>query len=49
VNYATRISGGRVFVGGQLIDADVLIDAGKIVALLRPGEAGSALESIDAS
>lgn len=49
VEYATRISGGRVYVNGGLIDADVLIDEGKIVGLLRRGEQGEARETIDAT
>jgi dihydroorotase (multifunctional complex type) len=48
-DYDTRLNGGRVMVRGTLIDADLLIDKGKIVALLRRGEAGEAANVLDAS
>jgi dihydroorotase len=48
-NYATRINGGRLLVRGQLIEADVIIDDGRIVALLSPGASGDAEENIDAT
>lgn len=48
-DYATRISGGQVYVRGELIEADVLIDDGKIVGLLRRNEAASAQDVIDAT
>lgn len=47
-NYATRISGGDVFSGGELAPADILVDEGRIVALLAPGEVGEAENTIDA-
>lgn len=48
-NYATRISGGDVFLAGRLVPADLLIDDGRIVAALAPGAAGDAAETIDAT
>lgn len=47
--YQTRVKGGRVMVGGELIEADVLIDEGRIVALIGRGEAAEASEEIDAT
>src|SRR5262245_3932201 len=47
--YATRINGGRVMVRGELVDADILIEDGRIAALVRPGEEARARELIDAS
>jgi dihydroorotase (multifunctional complex type) len=47
--YATRVTGGRVMVRGQLVDADVVIDQGRIIALVRPGESADAAEVIDAT
>ncbi len=46
--YATRISGGRVYSNGGLVELDVLIEGGLIVGLLRAGEAADAHEVIDA-
>ena len=40
--YATRISGGRVYSNGGLVELDVLIEGGLIVGLLRAGEAADA-------
>lgn len=48
-NFELRIRGGRVFSGGGLIDADVLIQSGRIAALLSPGEDVAARASIDAT
>lgn len=47
--YEKRVSGGRVMVHGELVDADLLIDGEKIVAMLRPGESADAAETIDAT
>jgi dihydroorotase (multifunctional complex type) len=47
-DYATRITGGKVFVHGDLVEADLLIDDGIIVGLLRAGEGASAQNVIDA-
>lgn len=47
--YATRISGGRVMVRGELVDADLLIDDGRIVGLVSRGQEVEAGEHIDAS
>lgn len=47
-DYATRITGGRVYVHGGLIETDVLIDDGIIVGLLRAGENADAANVIDA-
>jgi dihydroorotase len=47
--YKTRISGGDVMVGGQLVPADVLIDEGRVAGIVGPGEAGDAEETIDAA
>ncbi len=48
-NYATRIRGGRAMVAGQLIDADLLIDKGRIVALVGRGEPAEAVQEIAAA
>jgi dihydroorotase len=48
-DYATRISGGRVMVHGELTDTDVLIDDGKIAAFLRRGDSANVVETIDAT
>jgi dihydroorotase len=45
----TRISGGRVMVRGELIEADVLIDGEKIVGLVGRSNTAEALENIDAT
>lgn len=47
--YEKRISGGRVMVHGELVDADLLVDGEKIVAILRPGESADVAETIDAT
>lgn len=47
--YATRITGGRVYVHGGLVETDVLIDNGIIVGLLRAGENADAANVIDAA
>lgn len=47
--YQKRISGGRVMVRGELVDADLLVDGEKIVAMLRPGESADVAETIDAT
>jgi dihydroorotase-like cyclic amidohydrolase len=48
-DYATRIAGGDVLVRGQLVRADVLIDDGKIVAVVAPDVSADAAETIDAT
>ena len=48
-DYATRIKGGKVYVRGDLVETDVLIDDGKIVGLLRSGDNADAQEVIDAT
>lgn len=47
--YQTRVQGGRVMVAGELIEADVIIDQGRIVALVGRGEAADAADEIDAT
>ena len=48
-NYEKRITGGRILIHGELLPADVLIDEGRIVGILKPGESAEASEDIDAS
>lgn len=48
-NFRTRIRGGLVMVGGELVQADVLIDGETIAAIVAPGEAAEAVEVIDAT
>ena len=48
-DYATRIKGGKVYVRGDLVETDVLIDDGKIVGRPRSGDNADALEVIDAT
>ncbi|HEU5324350.1 MAG TPA: amidohydrolase family protein [Candidatus Limnocylindria bacterium] len=48
-DHATRIAGGDVLVRGQLVRADVLIDDGKIVAVVAPDVSAEAAETIDAT
>lgn len=48
-NYQTRIRGGQVYVGGQLIPADLLIDAGRIVGLVGGENTVEAADEIDAT
>jgi dihydroorotase len=48
--YTTRIAGGSVYVPGHgLSPLDVLIDAGIVQALVRPGTEADVMETIDAS
>jgi dihydroorotase len=47
--YRTRIHGGDVMIGRELVRADVLIDEGRIAALIGADEAAEAAETIDAS
>jgi dihydroorotase (multifunctional complex type) len=47
-DYATRISGGRVMIRGDLVAADVLIDEGRVVGLIERDNQASAAEVIDA-
>jgi dihydroorotase len=47
--YRTRIHGGDVMIGRELVRADVLIDEGRIAALIEAAEAAEAAETIDAS
>lgn len=47
--YSTRISGGEIMLRGELVPADLLIDEGRIAGVLRPGEAGDAAETVDAT
>lgn len=48
-NYRTRIFGGRVMIGGTLVDADLLIDEGRIAAVVSRGNPAEAAETIDAT
>jgi dihydroorotase len=48
-DYATRIAGGDVMVRGELVRADLLIDEGRIAAIVAPDASASAAETIDAS
>lgn len=48
-SYAVRVSNGQVMVRGELLDIDVLIDDGKIAALVRRGEAADARTVLDAT
>ena len=45
----SRIRGGQVMVRGELVRADLLIDGGRIEAIIGPGEAVDAAEEIDAT
>ena len=47
--YATRIAGGEVMVRGELVRADLLIDEGRIAAIVEPSSSAEALETIDAT
>lgn len=47
--YETRIHGGSVYVGGELITTDVLIDRGRVVGMVTPGSQAEAGETIDAN
>lgn len=48
-NYQTRIHGGQVYVGGQLVLSDLLIDEGRIVGMLGSENTVEAAEEIDAT
>ena len=43
-----RIVNGRVFVGGELLPADLVIDGPRIVGITGPGEAPAAKQTLDA-
>ena len=47
--YATRIAGGEVMIRGELVRADLLIDEGRIVAIVAPGATADVAETIDAT
>jgi dihydroorotase len=47
--YQTRISGGQVLVRGELIHADILVDQGRIAALVGRDSTAEAAEVIDAT
>lgn len=48
-NYQTRVRGGRVMVGGTLVDADLLIDEGRIAGVVSRDNTAEATEEIDAT
>jgi dihydroorotase (multifunctional complex type) len=48
-NYQTRVSGGQVYVGGQLVPTDLLIDDGRIVGLVGTDNTVEAASEIDAT
>ncbi len=48
-NYQTRVRGGRVMVGGTLVDADLLIDDGRIAGVVSRDNTAEAAEEIDAT
>ena len=48
-DYATRIAGGDVMVRGQLVRADLLIDDGKVAAIIAPDASATAAETVDAT
>jgi dihydroorotase len=48
-NYQTRIRGGEVYVGGQLVAADLLVDDGRIAGLVGRDSTVEAVEDIDAT
>lgn len=48
-DYQVRIRGGEVYLHGTTLATDVLIDGGRIVALLSPDERGEAVTDVDAS
>ena len=48
-NYQTRVSGGQVYVGGQLVPADLLIDDGRVVGLVGADNTVEAASEIDAT
>jgi len=45
----TRIVNGRVVTPGGVVDADVVVDGGRVVALCTPGVTPEARETIDAT
>jgi dihydroorotase len=47
--YSTVVKGGRVYQGGALTPADVLIDGERVAGIVRPGETPDAVEAIDAA
>jgi len=47
--YSLRIEGGSVYQAGRLVPADVLVDGEEIVGIVRPGEPGEAVETVDAT
>jgi dihydroorotase len=47
-DYGIRIVGGEVMLQGQLTRADVLIDGGRIAAIVEPSAVAQAREEIDA-
>jgi len=47
-NYQTRIRGGRVMIGGTLVEADLLIDDGRIAGVVSRDNPTEAVETIDA-
>lgn len=48
-NYQTRVSGGQVYLGGQLVRADLLIDDGRIAGVVDGDSSVEATETIDAT
>lgn len=48
-DYSTRISGGRVMVRGQLVDADLLLEGEKIGAIVGRSSTAQAAQVIDAT
>jgi dihydroorotase len=48
-NFATRVRGGRVMLRGELVEADLLVDDGKVVAAVSGDHSAEAVEELDAS
>jgi dihydroorotase (multifunctional complex type) len=48
-NYQTRVTGGQVYLGGQLVRADLLIDEGRIAGVVDGDNTVEAAETIDAT
>lgn len=48
-NFKTRIRGGRAMIGGTLVDADLLIDEGRIAGVVSRDNTAEAAEDIDAT
>jgi dihydroorotase (multifunctional complex type) len=48
-NFKTRIRGGRVMIGGTLVEADLLIDEGRIAGVVSRDNTAEAAEDIDAT